>query len=770
MQEKPAPGASARHAGDRDAPPRPAPADALAPVLARAVAGRLLQRKVSYGSAPAAGREEQIVSRLVAHQRREGLAPVDAGKLRAGLAGIEASPQSYGVIDIDDPQHIAMLWHHVAMRTSAEPARMGEVARADLRARAQANAFWRRVKTHHAADDTPRPRYFPLALIGAGASMAYYVSTLSPNFDPKDAVVISGEQPWRAKRGKGVLGHPEHMVDPSPRAPADDAVEGVWMDRGAFSDRVAAAFAAFEQVSDKVSAITRDPPGKGGLYRLVLKDAPYVIYAEKVVGGVGSGGHTVQGTPATGTTEEIAAGRIMDMDVFTNVAGRLGKEGEAITVDATPAPEQITVVLSGGNAAIDAAFDALNRGYKLKWIVGSTGPKFLPGFFNYAAIAPFLEALGGMDVSKLDDAAKRNIGIATETERTEKLEQARGEFEELYREQDPMFEDVVANVASRKLDALHFGRVESVARTATGVAATIGKAPREVVVTGDIFVYGIGQDFSENPLFAGFTGDLAWAGDRNRRFTDTGAGALGMVSSDGTLELVGSGTTAMARTSAPDASQLHGFDKALSAARVAVADCVDGMDYLMFSDVFRAYYGVWKAWMLRRPDDGTVVAALTAFDKAAKTYFEARRSLVPTAAQREAVAAFDKATRAIVDRLPAATDIGRLGLSKNVLAGEQLTPIRSQVRARAGFVPHNIAQHVDFVAADRTELAVHIAAQCPRLSGAAGRASPGLEALVDEIIASRGKPGAWGGIPVPPNDARFQRYWREQLRSREAGA
>src|SRR5690606_24065705 len=115
-----------------------------------------------------------------------------------------------------------------------------------------------------------------------------------------------------------------------------------------------------------------------------VENTPEPVYARDVVFGAGAGGHKPPAgvTPAKYETT-VQFDPIMDMDLYTSVADKLVK-GEDGRIKIGPPEEaretKLTMVLSGANAGIDVAFDALTRGHEVYWLIGSKAPPFLPGF------------------------------------------------------------------------------------------------------------------------------------------------------------------------------------------------------------------------------------------------------------------------------------------------------------------------------------------------------------------------------------------------------
>ncbi|MDB5059885.1 MAG: hypothetical protein JWO59_3357, partial [Chloroflexi bacterium] len=406
-----------------------------------------------------------------------------------------ASEVDFGTLDLNSDQHLTLLYYQFKrMIGAAGPEVTADAAKERETAKEKA-AAWQTAKAASPAAD----RTYKTAFLGAGASVAYYIASLGKSYDHSTSIVIGTVQPWAGERGGGVVGHPMHMITPMRHYVGDTEQDDVWARRSDFTDLIA-------QVIDQSGAATDTRKISGvakvkDFYKISFEgDAAgtTAIYAKEVIAGMGAGKHAVprgvqQGDVATGKGDIKKDGkRIMNMDIFTNVAEFLEKDRDGnIVVNETGQSDKqaITLILSGPNAGLDVAFDAVNRGYKVHWIVGETGPLFLPGFPNYAAYLPYLKYLkakGQSTTMILGTPVDINSKIA-------ELEDPKLGIENLYKNQ---YEDIFArNIADTfkeaQFEGVHFGYAEGASVSAKGVTVPIKGMD---AVSGDVFVYAQGQD------------------------------------------------------------------------------------------------------------------------------------------------------------------------------------------------------------------------------------------------------------------------------------
>lgn len=727
---------------------------------APAAAAGTIQRKIEYVGYDGL-RLDVIRAKLEKYVQDHKLPAID--RLARGLISLRESPIDYGEIDLADPQHVALLYSYVTKQEArhAGPGRKPETAPIESQEAAadEADRLW--AETH----STFPGRVFKVAFLGAGASVAYALQTLGPNANPQDAVVIGPEQPWRHDRGPGVVAHPEHMVTPLRQRAGQTAVDDVFVDRGRFSDRVNQALneRQVRRIREPVTDFERTPYFHN-YYRIWVRNHAKPFYARRVVVGLGVGGHDPRGVvpehQIARAPDQVGPRRVMDMDLWAHVAGTLARRanGSLFTDEAAHNPGAITVILSGGNGGIDVAFDALNRGYKVYWIVGNTGPKFLPGFFNYAAYLAYLRSLRDNQLKRAG-VAHRQAEIA----RAERL--IPGLYaSQVGRNANAMFHGVVDRFlhGATRFEGVYFGRTSAATVTATHVqlAAMDGSGGP---IVGDVLVYAQGQDNKTFKLLDGFFKDLVPKTDIDRRFSDQGTTTLGLQSPDGTLEVIGATAYRRAAEVGPTRKQVdHAYAELTRWRERAALACrahrPDGLDYLKFS-------AVWRAYLAYEGLFGTPAAAaeLVKFNAAA-TEFDRYLDEINTAPRHpdeaEALKGFGAALALARNKAQGPMAPVIASLPQNVLINDQLTPTRSQVEASSGFVPRDIGKHANFISDDRTALAVHISSAYPAIAD-----KRGFGTLIDDIIKSRTEAVASGPTfqAIPPHQAEFQRYWIEHL-------
>jgi hypothetical protein len=644
------------------------------------------------------------------------------------------------------------------------------------------------------------------AYIGAGAAIAYEVATRSPNEDPAQAIIIGSFQPWDGKRGPGVVNHPNHMISPMLQFIGDPAgVNGKWLDRGDFSGLIAEVFtrSLIPRWVRNVTAISRKPDG---FYEIVVENTPEPVYAKNVVFGAGAGGHKApEGvTPAT-VEGNIASTPIMDMDLWTSVADKLikGEDGKVKIGDPKEHKGRLTMVLSGPNAGIDVAFEALTRGYEVIWIIGSKAPPFLPGFTNYAAYGAYLRAVRGTpDEARATEKMKAKT-IDDEIVRVDK------EIAELYKNQDKRLQEAQGRLAKdAAFKQVIFGYLGAVKQTDTGVEAAIKpltgeKAPDPV--KGDLLVYAQGQDSAPFELLKAFAKDLLPQDDPAAAFGTSSPAAVGLQSPDGSLRVVGASAFRLGLQMTTDPRVVGAMAVEMRAALDALEKALaqvekPPVDLKLLGNVADALQAEATQLTqekgpdpLGKPDrDVRPSKGLReAFTKIAATYASHRSTIpdpeLPPEAGR-ALWRFDAALAA-AGRQSASEQLESViqSLPHNVLANDQLTPSRSEAVAAHAFLPHDAARHVSFATGDRNALATYLVAKYPKLADRASAPAENLALdapaqppwtvarVVSAIVASRRRPDRAADLDklhadvraapsaVPPHDAEFQAYWQGWL-------
>jgi hypothetical protein len=355
---------------------RRAGSDPLDGLLVHAVLQRTMEIKPS--GATAASVHERLLE-------RKDILPEDAEALLRGRLGVEkvaeglkrlsSSATPYGTFDLVSDDVLLLLFfelrkHVEQPRTAPDPGDELTVEEAEGRATSAFEAYSR-------CSPDPEATY-EVAFLGAGAATAYYM-TSAPNPSPRARTVVVGpRQPWGGERGPGVINHPMHMI--SPRRDAVGLGDESLAPREQFSGEVEKVLATYagQRLEAKVTKVEKVANSDRQFYKLTL-DSSAVLYARRVVAGLGIGPHVRTGLNDAGTSGlqdplvcgEPETARALDLDEFQRRAESIRAQGRA------------TVVISGPNAGIDAVMTSLRLGFDIVWVLGATGkPGLLPGTDN----------------------------------------------------------------------------------------------------------------------------------------------------------------------------------------------------------------------------------------------------------------------------------------------------------------------------------------------------------------------------------------------------
>jgi hypothetical protein len=306
-----------------------------------------------------------------------------------GIAGLTLSEIDYGTIDLKSPQQVGVLYYGI--RKQAE--NLSGMAKKQLGSRQEQGGSGQDHKSipieHQEAaakqkredkersdqayyKNSPDPaRTFELAILGAGAAAAYYLTSLGKQLDRDRTILIGLQQPWAAQRGPGVINHPEHMI--SVLRDEVGLKDEQLMDRQAFSDSIEAVISSrvSHRLVQEVTKVDKIEHNSTPYYQINYGDGKETIYAKKVVAGLGIGPHR---NLLTQGSREIAKERAMDMDTFQHRAATLA------TGDMKPG--DITVFIAGGNAAIDTVNTCIEFGFRIIWYPGGNEPMMLRGTNN----------------------------------------------------------------------------------------------------------------------------------------------------------------------------------------------------------------------------------------------------------------------------------------------------------------------------------------------------------------------------------------------------
>lgn len=378
-----------------DSSPRTAHAQAL--VKMTNSAGGAIQAKRSYlnGGENHMDKAWSLVQAFEKSQEIPEEKRLDHSEFVYGITGLTVSEIDYGAIDLDSPQQVGLLYYDI--RKQAED--LAGMDKKDLRTEDELNDKKRekdiekgkignqekeakklRLEKEDADRNylakSPNPDMtVELAILGAGASVAYYLTSMGDQIKRDQTIVIGTVQPWAGLRGPGVINHPEHMIS----ALRDEVglKDEQLMDRKAFSDNLETVISkrVRRRLEKKVKEVDKISHGSTPFYKVVLEDDT-TYYAKKVVAGLGIGSHMdyvkeAEGKPVAPENKK----RIMDMDAFQRQAGKIREE-------AAEAPSSVTVFIAGGNAAIDVVKTCIDLKFTIIWYPGRSAPAFLQGTDN----------------------------------------------------------------------------------------------------------------------------------------------------------------------------------------------------------------------------------------------------------------------------------------------------------------------------------------------------------------------------------------------------
>lgn len=323
--------------------------------------------------------ERRRAETVLAHLKRYS-------RLKTLLAGMRRSEVDHGTIDLRDPQHLAQFYFQVRRELlldgtirmeGAEGAEIVDKLKEGKEADQAQGAAHRRARSEKAGLP-PGYNSFPVAILGAGASVAYYLATAGRSLDPASTVIIGETQPWAGERGsEGVVNHPLNMIAPDGYQGSGllDAGGGL-APRHSLSERINEVIRRWPNIrTRKVLKVERHASGE---YFTITTDASYrpIFYARRVIAGLGIGKHKEPDkvTWAGGGREHrdnrigrrAAVPRMIDMDHFQRamIAGEL------------PLGSIRSIAVVGPNAAIDVMSTVLRRYPDLMvnpiyWITGT---------------------------------------------------------------------------------------------------------------------------------------------------------------------------------------------------------------------------------------------------------------------------------------------------------------------------------------------------------------------------------------------------------------
>ncbi len=237
---------------------------------------------------------------------------------------------------------------------------------------------------------------YKLAILGSGASVADYIVNNFHSIDQENTIMIGKTQPWESERGsEGVINHPMNMIHPEYQGSELMDKEGGLAPRKDFSEELETIMNKITiRRNGAISSVTKT--GKGVKYYCIGTEEGNV-YAQNVVVGMGIGKHALPDDLEKSEEKRNNIARVENM-----IEGKIPRvmnmdEFQRYIIDGTLKPRVNfnSMVISGPNAAIDVATTAIRRGINpVHWIVGNSGPAFLPGTDNVYAERAYEEARG----------------------------------------------------------------------------------------------------------------------------------------------------------------------------------------------------------------------------------------------------------------------------------------------------------------------------------------------------------------------------------------
>ena len=405
---------------------------------------------------------------------------------------------SYGVIDLNNDQHLELLYCHISdiskrLLKDSQPPSQEQVMEGE-------NEKWQKEKL--SSPDVQNT--YKTAFIGAGASIAYYIESLGKNFDHGESIIIGLPQPWGGERGPGVIDHPEHMITPKRQFCGATEITDQWPSRRLFSQLLEDVFEKSGIKSEMGRIIKIEKIDGFYCIKYTQGEKKQVIYAKEVIFGMGAGKHASRvidqnHVAKTDADVETKKSRIMNMDIFSRVANTLENENRR---------KEIIIIIVGGNAAIDTVFDALKKGYKVKWIPGKSGVDFSSGFPNYVAYLPYLKYL-----SSIEKNIKRKSMYNQEIKKINES----NVLKDLYCSQDEKyFKGIIEDFSKKEFDCIKSISLEHAEQIDGGVIAKLENGEE---IKGDYLVYAIGSDGASLALLdENIQKNLVPDTDLNRRF------------------------------------------------------------------------------------------------------------------------------------------------------------------------------------------------------------------------------------------------------------
>jgi hypothetical protein len=294
------------------------------------------------------------------------------------LEDLRRSVIDYGQVDLNEEQHLAMLYHHVKQartaRSNIDALIKWSSRESDERLKQlYQSRTWRWVD-HLGKHSIPRDSLYKLILIGYGSSAAYYLNSLGPTYDHSESLLIGKADPWdtgsQSGRGQGYINHQSHQI--SQWGGTVPTFSSDYMDRQEFANQNAAVIErarahGLEHRNNHIRAI-RWIDREQTLFEVEL-DSGVKVYSEQVIVCMGAGPHIrAEQTSNVKLKSPNLGDRVVDLDTFMRT----------FPPDAGAQPN-VSVVVHGPNAGIDAVERARELDFYVYWFIRNTAPVFLSG-------------------------------------------------------------------------------------------------------------------------------------------------------------------------------------------------------------------------------------------------------------------------------------------------------------------------------------------------------------------------------------------------------
>ncbi|MFT4925823.1 MAG: hypothetical protein ACI8WB_001918 [Phenylobacterium sp.] len=321
--------------------------------------------------------------------------PLIKEQIIKGLGLLEGSKVDYGEINPEDSQHIAVLYFNIRKQLGLTPDEAAEKEQVEQVKQDKQEEAYKDLKKETGNESET----YITAILGAGASAAYYLESNKGSYDKSKTIVIGELQPWAGQRGTdGADGkpmhvnHPMHMIS-TDRSKMNSGNEKL-ATRAEFSKDIQQGLE--QNVAKMVKArVTKVNKPKDSETFYTIEAGGVIYFAQHVVVAMGTGKHIESADKKTVNDAFFAEDkeqldqkpdlqqdtkpipRVMNLDEFQHNATRIADKGAQ------------TVFISGGNAAIDAVTRIIRENetnkhppIKLIWAQGSRGAAFLTGTDN----------------------------------------------------------------------------------------------------------------------------------------------------------------------------------------------------------------------------------------------------------------------------------------------------------------------------------------------------------------------------------------------------